>query len=121
MGKFAGFLKRMKKVAGFGLDALNRVNNIYKSVKPFVSDVIDAVPFGNYINKGLDIGSKVLDKVTPLSSKLLTPEESKKSKKLSNKFERFAGKGVQFGLNKFLDTQENGGTSLSGLFGSTLN
>ena len=51
MGKFAGFLKRMKKVAGFGLDALNRVNNIYKSVKPFVSDVIDAVPFGNYINK----------------------------------------------------------------------
>ena len=121
MGKFAGFLKRMKKVAGFGLDALNRVNNIYKSVKPFVSDVIDAVPFGNYINKGLDIGSKVLDKVTPLSSKLLTPEESKKSKKLSNKFEKFAGKGVQFGLNKFLDTQENGGTSLSGLFGNTLN
>ena len=100
MGKFAGFLKRMKKVAGFGLDALNRVNNIYKSVKP---------------------GSKVLDKVTPLSSKLLTPEESKKSKKLSNKFEQFAGKGIQFGLNKFLDTQENGGTSLSGLFGSTLN
>ena len=121
MGKFAGFLKRMKKVAGFGLDALNRVNNIYKSVKPFISDVIDAVPFGNYINKGLEIGSKVLDKVTPLSSKLLTSQESKKSNDLSNKFEQFVGKGVQYGLNKFLDTQEGKGTSLSGLFGSTLN
>ena len=40
---------------------------------------------------------------------------------LSNKFEQFVGKGVQYGLNKFLDTQEGKGTSLSGLFGSTLN
>ena len=121
MAKFAGFLKRMKKIAGFGLDALNRVNNVYKSVKPYVKDIIEAVPYGNYINKGLDIGSKVLDKVTPLSSKLLNEDEKKKSNNLSNKFENFVGKGVQFGLNKFLDTQEGKGTSLSGLFGSTLN
>ena len=92
-----------------------------QNIVAFFHGLIDAVPFGNYINKGLEIGSKVLDKVTPLSSKLLTPQESKKSNDLSNKFEQFVGKGVQYGLNKFLDTQEGKGTTLSGLFGSTLN
>jgi hypothetical protein len=70
MGKFAGFLKRAKKIAGFGLGALGKINDIYKGIKPYVSDIIDMVPYGNYINKGLDIGSKVLDKAKPFTKTL---------------------------------------------------
>ena len=36
MDKFAGFLKRAKKIAGKGMNVLNTVNYIYKGVKPFV-------------------------------------------------------------------------------------
>ena len=122
MGKFAGFLKRAKKISGFGLDLLNKANNVYKGIKPFIKDTIDIIPYGNYINKGLDIGSSFLDKVTPLSSKLLDNEEDKKkSKKISDKFGDYLGKGAQYGLNKFLDTQEDKGLTLEGLFGTPLN
>ena len=57
MGKFAGFLKRVKKLAGYGGSVLSSLNDIYKGVKPFVEPIIWAVPYCNYINKGLDIGS----------------------------------------------------------------
>ena len=63
MGKFAGFLKRAKKIAGIALNVANAINNIYKGVKPFVEPIVSAVPFGNYINKGLDAASNVIDKV----------------------------------------------------------
>ncbi len=121
MGKFAGFLKRAKKFAGFGLDILNKVNNVYKGVKPFIKDTIDIIPYGNYINKGLDIGSNILDKITPLSSKLLDENDISKSKKLSDKVGDYLGKGTQYGLNKLLDTQEDKGITLEGLFGTPLN
>ena len=121
MGKFAGFLKRVKKVGGFGLDLLNKVNNVYKGISPFVGDVLEAVPFGRSIKKGLDIGSKIADKLTPLSKQLLNDDEQKESKKLSNKFENYLGKGIGYGLNKFLDSQEYKPTKLEGIFGDTLN
>ena len=61
MVKFAGFLKRAKKIAGVGMNVLNAVNNIYKGVKPFVEPIVGSLPFGSAINKGLDIASNVID------------------------------------------------------------
>ena len=122
MGKFAGFLKRAKKIAGFGLGVLNKLNDVYKGVKPYVSDIIEMVPYGNYINKGLDIGSKILDKTKPLKNVLLDNEEDKKkSKRINKKVKQYVGKGTEYALNKFLDTQEGEGINLDGLFGNTIN
>ena len=67
MGKFAGFLKRAKKLAGYGVGLLSGINDIYKGVKPFADSVIGALPFGGVINKGLNIGSKIIDKVQPIT------------------------------------------------------
>ena len=103
MGKFAGFLKRAKKIAGFRLGALSKINDIYKGIKPYVSDIIDIVPYvsdiidivpyGNYVNKGLDIGSKIIDKTKPLKNVLLDNEEDKKkSKELNKKVKKYVGK-----------------------------
>ena len=61
MSQFAGFLKRVKKLAGYGGNVLSSLNDIYKGVKPFADTIIGAVPYGNYINKGLDFGSKVIE------------------------------------------------------------
>ena len=59
MGKFAGFLKCVKKkLAEYGGNVLSSLNDIYKGIKPFVEPILGAVPYGNYINKGLDIWSK---------------------------------------------------------------
>lgn len=123
MGKFAGFLKRIKKIGGFGLDILNKVNDVYKGVNPFVGDILETVPFGNSIKKGLDVGSKILDKITPYSKQLLSDEEQQKSKNISDKFNNYFGKGINYGLNKFLDSQEigNNKSKLEGIFGNTLN
>ena len=119
MGKFAGFLKRAKKIAGFGLGVLNKLNDVYKGVKPYVSDIIEMVPYGNYINKGLDIGSKILDKTKPLKNVLLDNEEDKKkSKRINKKVKQYVGKGTEYALNKVLDSQEY---NLNGLFGNTIN
>ena len=40
MGKFAGFLKRMKKVAGIGSGILGGINDIYKGIKPLVNTAV---------------------------------------------------------------------------------
>ena len=88
MGKFAGFLKRIKKVAGVGMSVLNGLNNIYKGIKPFAQDIVGALPFGSYINKGLDVSSKLIDKVQPYAQKYLVDDSNKeqleKSKAMSN-------------------------------------
>ena len=63
-----------------------------------------------------------MDKITPLSSKLLQNENNiSKSKKISDKICDYLGKGTEYGLNKFLDTQENKDITLEGLFGTQLN
>ncbi len=40
MGKFAGFLKRAKRLAGIGSSIVGTINNLYKSVKPAVDTVV---------------------------------------------------------------------------------
>ena len=39
------------------------------------------VPYGNYINKGLDFGSEMIDKAKPLKNVLLDNEEDRKKSK----------------------------------------
>ena len=106
MGKFAGFLKRAKKLAGFAGGILSGLNNIYKGVKPFTDDIISAVPFGSYINKGLDIGSKIIDKVQPLTQNWVEDDDKAKLEEISNNIKRYGGDIAQKTLNNYLDTQE---------------
>ena len=75
MGKFAGFLKRAKKIAGFAGGVLNGLNKVYKAVQPFTEDIVGALPFGNYINKGLNVASKVVDKVALITKNWLEDED----------------------------------------------
>ena len=77
MGKFAGFLKRAKQIAGYGAGLLGGLNDIYKGIKPFADTVIGALPFGNYINKGLDVGSKLIDKVQPITRNWINDDQQK--------------------------------------------
>ena len=107
MGKFAGFLKSAKKIAGFGMNVLDKVNNIYKGVKPFIDPLVEAVPYGNYINKGLNIGSKFIDKVKPITDNFLNDTDRKQVKKISDNIERYGGNIAQKALNNYLDEQDN--------------
>ena len=45
MGKFAGFVKRAKIIAGIGMNVLNSFNDIYKGIKPFAEPIVGALPF----------------------------------------------------------------------------
>ena len=65
MGKFAGFLKRVKKIARLGSGILGGINDMYKSVKPLVNTAVGFLPGGSFINQGLDIASNVVDKIQP--------------------------------------------------------
>ena len=78
MGKFAGFLKRAKQIAGYGAGLLGGLNDIYKGVKPFAQSIIGALPFGGVINKGLDIGSKIIDKVQPITRNWINDDDQQK-------------------------------------------
>ena len=106
MGKFAGFLKRAKKVAGFAGGILNGLNNVYKKVKPFTEDIVGALPFGSYINKGLDIGSKVIDAVHPLTQNWLNDEDKEQVKSISDNIKRYGGDVSQRLLNNYMDQQD---------------
>ena len=89
MGKFAGFLKRAKKIAGFAVGVLNGLNKVYKAVQPFTEDIISAVPLGSYINKGLNVASKVVDKVAPITKNWLEDDDKAKLKKINNNIKRY--------------------------------
>ena len=65
MGKFAGFLKRAKKLAGIGSGILGGINDIYKQVKPLVNTAVGFLQGGSFINQGWDIASNVVDKIQP--------------------------------------------------------
>ena len=106
MGKFAGFLKRAKKIAGFAGGFLNGINNIYKKVKPFTEDIVGALPFGSYINKGLDIGSKLIDKVNPIAKGWLDDDDKEKVKNISDNIKRYGGDVSQKLLNNYMDQQD---------------
>ena len=122
MGKFAGFLKRVKKIAGFGSNILSSINDIYKGVKPFVSPLIDMIPYGNYINKGLNVASNFVDKVKPIASNWLNDEDKHKLKNIDKNIKRYGGTVTQNLLNNYLDYQDNRlGEYKDSLFGKPLN
>ena len=107
MGKFAGFLKRIKKAAGLGTAVLNGLNSVYKSVKPFSENIVGTLPFGSYINKGLDVGSKLIDKIQPYAQKYLIDDSNKDElENLSNNIKRHAGNVAQKALNTYMDVQD---------------
>ena len=68
MGKFAGFLKRFKRVAGFASNVLSKINDVYKITKLIVNSVVSTLPWGWYINQTLDFGSQLIDKITFLTN-----------------------------------------------------
>ena len=107
MGKFAGFLKRAKKLVGFGGNILSSLNDIYKGVKPFADTIIGALPYGNYINKGLDIGSKVIDIIKPITSNWLNDNDKNKLKDIDKNIKRYGGTVTQNLLNNYIDYQDN--------------
>ena len=106
MGKFAGFLKRAKKIAGFAGGVLNGLNKVYKAVQPFTEDIVGALPFGNYINKGLNTASKVVDKIAPITKNWLNEDDKAKLKKINSNIKRYGGDIAQKALNNYMDTQE---------------
>ena len=91
MGKFAGFLKRAKRIAGIGMNVLNSFNDVYEGVKPLVEPIVGALPFGGYINKGLDVASTVIDKVQPFTNRWIND----KDKRIGNGVQKIAGKATQ--------------------------
>ena len=107
MGKFAGFLKRIKKVAGLGSAVLNGLNNAYKAVKPAADTLINLVPCGNYITTGLNWASKAIDTINPIAQKYLIDEDNKeKLENLSNNIKRHVGNVAQKALNTYTDMQD---------------
>ena len=107
MGKFAGFLKRIKKVAGLGSAVLNGLNNAYKVVKPVADTLINLVPGGNYITTGLNCASKTIDTINQIAQKYLIDENNKeKLENLSNNIKRHAGNVAQKTLNTDTDMQD---------------
>ena len=107
MGKFAGFLKRIKKVAGLGSAVLNGLNNDYKVVKPAADTLINLVPGGNYITTGLNCASKAIDTINQIAKKYLIDEDNKeKLENLSNNIKRHAGNVAQKALNTYTNIQD---------------
>ncbi len=64
MGKFSGFLKRLKRIAGYGGAVLGVINDLYKNTKQFVNSIVSSLP-GGITNKGLDIARGIIDKAVP--------------------------------------------------------
>ena len=76
MGKFAGFLKRVKKVAGIGSGILGGINDISNGIKPLVNTAVGFLPGGSFINQGLDIASNVIDRVQPITKNWITDSDN---------------------------------------------
>ena len=100
MGKFAGFLKRIKRVAGVASNVLS------KSTKPIVQGVVNALPGGGYINQELDFGSNVIDKITPMTNKWIEASDRTKINKYTDKAKKLGG-DVMFKLtNEYTKAQQ---------------
>ena len=107
MGKFAGFLKRAKKLANIAGSVLNGLNDIYKSVKPYADNIVSSlVPHGDEIVKGLNYGSKIIDTVKPITDNFMDEEDKQNTQKISNNIKRYGGDIVQKALNNYMDEQE---------------
>ena len=77
------------------MNVLNSFNDIYKGIKPFAEPIVGALPFGNYINKGLDAASTVIDKVQPFTNRWLNDKDKLKALELLMEF-----KSLQVKLHK---------------------
>ena len=111
MGKFAGFLKRMKKVAGIGSGILGGINDMYKSVKPLVNTAVGFLPGGSFINQGLVIASNVIDKVQPITKNWLSESDHNRIKSIDDNVKGIRGNVAKSLLDKYQDN----------IFGNPLN
>ena len=92
MGKFAGFLKRVKKMAGLGSGILGGINDMYKSVKPLVNTTVGFLPRRSFINQGLDIASNVVDKIQPYTKNWINESDQNRIKSINDNIKRVGGK-----------------------------
>ena len=111
MVKFAGFLKRMKKVAGIGSGILGGINDIYKGIKPLVNTAVGFLPGGSFINQGLDIASNVIDKVQPITKNWISESDQNKIKSINDNIKRVGGNVAKSLLDKYQES----------IFGTPLN
>ena len=123
MGKFAGFLKRAKKIAGIGMNVLDAVNNIYKGVNPFVEPIVSAIPYGSAINTGLNVASNVIDKIQPFTNRWLTDKDKNTSNRIANGVQKIGGTVAQGLVNKYMDVQDSllNSKGRNNIFGDILN
>ena len=105
MVKFAGFLKRMKKIAGIGMNVLSKVNDVYKEIKPIAKSVISALPGGGYINQGLDFVSGAVDKVAPITNAWIDASDRAKISQYTDKSKRLIGDVSNRLVNSYFDVQ----------------
>ncbi len=106
MVKFAGFLKRMKKIAGVGMNVLSKVNDVYKEIKPIAKSVISALPGGGYINQGLDFVSGAVDKVAPITNAWIDASDRAKISQYTDKSKRLIGDVSNRLVNSYFDVQD---------------
>jgi hypothetical protein len=59
----AGFFKRLKLFADKVMNATSSVNKFYKQVEPFISPILDAVPYGSVVKQGANMISRGIDTV----------------------------------------------------------
>ena len=105
MVKFAGFLKRMKKIAGIGMNVLSKVNDVYKEMKPIAKSVISTLPGGGYINQGLDFVSEAVDKVAPITNAWIDASDRAKISQYTDKSKRLIGDIGNRLVNSYFDVQ----------------
>lgn len=86
MGKFAGFLKRAKKIGNFLGKGLRWVNDkIIKPLKPKINNVLEEHGYGQF-NKAIDFGSDLIDKHITESGNYNGPSLSEMGNKLFGSF-----------------------------------
>ena len=120
MGKFAGFLKRAKKIGNFLGKGLRWVNDkIIKPLKPKINNVLEEHGYGQF-NKAIDFGSDLIDKHITESGNYNGPSLSEMGNKLFGSFRPFSGHNVQDGLknNLFIDNPFNKPSTQSSNTGS---
>ena len=111
MGKFAGFLKRAKKIAGIGSGILSGINDIYKGIKPLVNTAVGFLPGGSIINQGLDIASNVVDKIQPITKNWINESDHNRIQSFNDNVKRVGGNVAKSLLDKYQES----------IFGTPLN
>ena len=111
MGKFAGFLKRVKKIAGIGSGILGGINDIYKGIKPLVNTAVGFLSGVSFINQGLDIASNVIDRVQPITKNWINESDHNKLQTINDNIKRVGGNVAKSLLDKYQES----------IFGSPLN